>query len=75
MKILLVLFATFGLQRLTGEIDWSLWWVFSPLIVAATWLVLGLFVVAGAITAAGEAGLDRLGAKRSARVRNLGRDK
>lgn len=75
MKILLVLFATFGLQRLTGEIDWSLWWVFSPLIVAATWFVLGLLVVVGAVTVAGEAGLDRLEVKRAARVRNLGRGK
>lgn len=73
MKILLVLFVTFGLQRLTGEIDWSLWWVFSPLIVAVTWFVLGLFVVAGAFTAAGVDGLDRLQKKRTARVRDLGR--
>lgn len=38
--ILTVLFVVFLVLKLTGEIDWSWWWVTSPL-----WLPLALLLV------------------------------
>ena len=39
-----VLFVVFLVLKLTGTIDWSWWWVTSPL-----WISAGIFIVALAI--------------------------
>ena len=39
-----VLFLIFLALKLTNNIDWPWWWVFSPL-----WIPLGLLVIVGAI--------------------------
>jgi len=39
-----VLFVVFLVLKLTGTIDWSWWWVTSPL-----WISVGIFIVALAI--------------------------
>ena len=39
-----VLFVVFLVLKLTGTIDWSWWWVTSPL-----WISIGIFIIALAL--------------------------
>jgi membrane protein YdbS with pleckstrin-like domain len=40
-----VLFIVFLILKLTGNIDWSWWWVTSPLWIPLTLIIITLFIV------------------------------
>jgi membrane protein YdbS with pleckstrin-like domain len=40
-----VLFIVFLILKLTGNIDWSWWWVTSPLWIPLAFIVIALFII------------------------------